>query len=223
MKFITHLSKAASSRACFIGSILAGVPVIVNAQAVDSATSSRASIVSISPIELIYKIQVGYERRWRSRNSLGLLGSYHYGSFARTDQLRGGQLTGYYRRFLTHEFPTGLYIQVQASILDFMHHANLATIKTNEPYKFDYIAVSGGAGFGFGYRGRLLQRVAGGRLLYNTLLGVRFQNRPRTDYDMSIYRPQTGLVFGETDDTNWNLGFGPGSLVHGLLTLDYQF
>lgn len=196
---------------------------LVHAQAGLSPAPLGNRVVSISPAELIYKAQVGYEHRWRSRNSLGLLGSYHYGHLASTNQLRGGQLTGYYRRFLTQEFPTGLYVQAQASLLDFVQPANLVNIKTSQPYTFDYSAVSGGAGFGFGYRGRLLQRALGGHLLYNALLGMRFQHRPRADYDASVYRPQMGLVFGETDVSNWNLSFGPGSLAHGLLTLDYQF
>lgn len=179
-------------------------------------------VVSISPAELIYKTQIGYEHSWRSRNSLGLLGSYHYGHFASTNQLRGGQITGYYRRFLTQDFPTGLYVQAQASLLDFVQPANLVHIKTSQPYNFNYSAVSGGAGFGFGYRDRLMQRAFGGHLLYNALLGLRYQYRAKAEYDATVYQPKSGFL-GPSDDANWNLGFGPGSLAHGLLTLDYQF
>ncbi len=198
------------------------LPNSVRAQSSEPVQPIHSTIISISPAELIYKTQLGYEHRWGTRNSLGLLGSYHYGNFSNSGQLRGGQLTGYYRRFLTHEFPTGLYVQAQASLLDFVHTASLVDTKTKQYYSFDYRAVSGGAGFGFGYRGRFLRRAFGNHLLYNAMLGVRFQHLPAADYDAAKYQPRTGFL-GETTDANWHIGFGPGSLPHGLLTLDYEF
>lgn len=215
-----HYSSLACCLSLSVASIAFSHPV--QAQSSEPSPPIPSTIISISPAELVYKTQLGYEHRWGTRNSLGMLGSYHYGNFSHAGQLRGGQLTGYYRRFLTHEFPTGLYVQAQASLLDFVHTASLVNIETKQAYSFDYQAASGGAGFGFGYRGRIMKRVFNNHLLYNAMLGVRFQHLPAADYDATKYRPETGFL-GQTDDANWHLGFGPGSLAHGLLTLDYEF
>jgi hypothetical protein len=206
-------------RCAGFGLLLGVSPGWACAQAPADQPGTSANIVSASPVELFYKAQVGYERRVGQRNSIGLMCSYNYGVIG---AFKGGQATAFYRRFITRAFPTGLFLQAQASVLNFSQEAHLVKLKTYEPYSFHYRATSTGAGFGIGYRGRFLRRVSGGHLLYTALLGVRFQGRPLPSYDATIYEPKTGFL-GGTDDSNWYLGPGPGSISHGLLTLDYQF
>jgi hypothetical protein len=207
------------SSCTWLGIFLLGIPQVICAQAAATIAPAYHHVISISPAELFYKTQVGYEHRLGQRNSLGALGSYHYGNVG---NYQGGQVTGYYRHFFLRQFPTGFYGQLQVSALYFSQPASLIEIKTRKSYSFDYQSVSAGCGFGFGYRGHLLRQATSGHLLYNTLLGVRFQHRPLPSYDATIYRPEIGFL-GETDDTNWHLGFGPGSATHGLLMLEYQF
>jgi len=200
--------------------LLAGCAQTAKAQAPAEPTEAvHANIVSISPVELFYKTQLGYERAVGRRSSVGVLGSYHYGTVA---GYQGWQATGYYRYFLTRQFPTGLYLQLQASTFDYWQDASLINQQTSKPYSFRYQALSGGGGFGLGYRGYLLRRATGGHLLWNALLGLRGQIRPAASYDETFYRPKTSFL-GTTDEANWYLGPGPGSIAHGLLTVDYQF
>jgi hypothetical protein len=201
------------------GLLLAGSPHVSWAQSAVPAPLAYTRVISVSPVELFYKTQLGYEHRWGRCNSLGVLGSYHYGNVG---VYQGGQITGYYRRFLSQQFPTGLYGQLQVSLLNFSQPAHLVEIKTRKEYSFYYQAMSAGFGFGLGYRGQLLRQVTGGRLLYNALIGLRFQHQPKAPYETTIYRPKSGFL-GETDDAHWHLGFGPGSIDHGLLSLEYQF
>ena len=198
--------------------VFASLPTIGWAQAAAAELPAHANIISVSPGELFYKTQLGYERRLGQRNAVGVQAGYHYGTMGGH---RGWQATGYYRRFLTGRFPTGFYVQAQASLFNFSQTANLIEVRTKKPFSIEYQALSAGGGFGFGYRGRLLQHAFGGRLLYSTLLGLRFQHLPHASYDALAYYPDSGFL-GETDAANWHLGFGPGTLAHGLLTLDYQ-
>jgi hypothetical protein len=195
------------------------LPNVMLAQTTEPKATSPSHIFSLSPAELFYKTQLGYERRAGARNSFGVLGSYYYGNVGVNE---GWQITGFYRRFLSQQFPTGFYVQAQASVLNCVQEIHLADTKTRQPYNFDYRATSGGAGFGFGYRTPLLRQLAQGRLLVNALLGVRFQHRPQPTYDANIYQPQTGFL-GETDENDWYMGPNPSSLPHGLLSLDYTF
>ena len=195
------------------------LPDVVCAQAAQPTPPAYTQIISTSPVELFYKTQLGYEHRWGHRNSLGALGSYHYGNVS---LYRGEQLTGYYRRFFSRQFPTGFYGQLQVSLLNFSQPATIVEVKTSKAYSFKYQALSAGWGFGFGYRGCILRRATGRRLLCNALLGIRLQHHPQAPYDATLYRPHIGFL-GETDDANWHLGFGPGSAAHGLLTLEYRF
>ena len=204
-------------RAFCWGILLAWLPATANAQSVDSATVGRSAIISISPVELFYKSMVGYEHRWGRRNSVGVLASYHYGSLGFS---QGWQATGYYRYYLTRQFPAGLYFQFQLSVLNFMQTANLVDIKTRKPLAFDYRTVSGGGGIGLGYSGPLLRQMAKGRLLYNVLLGFRGNPYPQPSYDANVYRLETNFL---GPDFSWYLGFSPGSMVHGLMTLNYLF
>lgn len=209
------LQRAALLLLFFVGSAQAS-----HAQAPTAPVAAvRPNIVSVSPVELFYKTQLGYERGVGPHSSVGVLGSYHYGNVAAYE---GWQTTGYYRYFLTRQFPAGLYLQLQASVFNYWQDANLINQKTSKPYSFRYQELSGGAGIGLGYRGYLLRRASGGHLLWNALLGLRGQARPVANYDETLYRPNVGFL-GISDDANWYLGPSPGSLAHGLLTLDYQF
>ncbi|MFD2722085.1 hypothetical protein ACFST9_25425 [Hymenobacter monticola] len=209
------LNPAALLLSFFVGSAQAS-----HAQSpIEPAAAARRNIVSVSPVELFYKTQLGYERGVGPHSSVGLLGSYHYGNLA---GYQGWQTTGYYRHFFTRQFPTGLYLQLQASVCSYWQDANLINQKTSKPYSLRYRGLSGGGGLGLGYRGYFLRRATGGRLLWNALLGLRGQARPVATYDETIYRPEVGFL-GISDDANWYLGPSPGSLAHGLLTLDYQF
>lgn len=159
----------------------------------------------------------GYEHRWGRRNSVGILASYHYGNVGLS---QGGQATAYYRYSLARQFSTGFYFQFQLSVLDFLQTANLVDTKTREYVAFDYRAVSGGGGIGLGYRRQLLRRASNGHLLYNVLLGFRGNPRPQPSYDATRYRLESSFL---PPDFGWYMGFSPGSIVHGLVTLDYQF
>lgn len=202
-----------------LGLLLLISPLAAWAQVPGPPAPARATILSVSPAELFYKAQLGYEHRLGTRNSLGLLGAARYGLGQR---YHGWQASGYYRRFLTRPYPTGLYVQAQASVFDFEQEANLYNIRTQTTYSFEYRGLSGGGGVGLGYRNYLLRHATQGRLLWNVLLGARAQLRPTADYDATVYRPALSFV-GDSDAFNWHLGFSPGSIVHGLLTLDYQF
>lgn len=197
--------------------LLAWLPVTALAQSVDSPATQPRRIISVSPVELFYKTQLGYEHQTGPGSSLGLLGSYHYGVVG---QYRGGQATAYYRRFLTQQFPTGLYFQFQFSILDFEQTESLVNLKTKQYTDYQYRAVSLGGGIGLGYRRYVLRQVTKSHLLGNALLGFRGNPRPQPDFDTSTYRAESNFL---GPDFGWYLGFGPGSMVHGLLTLDYQF
>ena len=193
-------------------------PLAAWAQGPGQPAPARATILSVSPAELFYKAQLGYEHRLGTRSSVGLLGTARYGF---SQRYHGWQASGYYRRFLTRPYPTGLYVQAQASVFNFEQEANLYNTRTQKPYSFEYRGLSGGGGLGLGYRNYLLRRATQGRLLWNVLLGGRAQLRPTADYDATVYRPTLSFV-GDSDVVNWHLGFSPGSIVHGLLTLDYQ-
>lgn len=222
MQLHTFFSRTGFGPQAWLGIFLMSWPTAVYAQAAQPALPALpaySQVISISPVELFYKTQLGYEHRLGQRNSLGVLGSYHYGNVG---NYQGWQTTGYYRRFFSRQFPTGFYGQLQVSLLNFSQPANLVEIKTSKAYSFDYRGVSAGWGFGLGYRGQLLRQATGGHLLYNALLGMRFQHQPEASYDTGVYRPKSSFL-GETDDANWHLGFGPGSLAHGLLALEYQF
>jgi hypothetical protein len=197
--------------------LLLGSPARTRAQG--PGAPARASIVTLSPAELFYKAQVGYEHRLGGRSSVGVLGTARYGM---SQRYHGWQATGYYRRFLTRPYPAGLYTQVQASVFNFAQEASLYNPKNYTDYYFEYRGLGGGGGFGLGYRNYLLRRATQGRLLWNVLLGLRVQIRPAPDYDRNTYYP-TRSFLGDSDAANWHLGFSPGSIAHGLLTLDYQF
>jgi hypothetical protein len=217
MLFLPHLRLAALFQLpCWVV-VFACLPLAVRAQAPELPAPVRANIISLAPVELFYKTQLGYERRTGSGSSLGALGSYHYGVVG---QYRGGQATGYYRRFLTQQFPTGLYFQFQLSILDFEQTASLVNLKTKQYVDFQYRAVSWGGGIGLGYRRYVLRQATKSRLLGNALLGFRGNPRPQPDFDASTYRLESTFL---GSDFGWHMGFSPGSMVHGLLTLDYQF
>jgi hypothetical protein len=177
----------------------------------------RANLVSVAPVELFYKTQLGYEHRTGPGSSLGVLGSYHYGVVG---GYRGGQATGYYRRFLTQQFPTGLYFQFQFSVLNFEQTAYLVNLKTKQYSDYRYRVVSLGGGIGLGYRRYILRQATNSRLLGNALLGFRGNPRPQPDFDASTYRMESSFL---GPDFGWYMGFSPGSMVHGLFTLDYQF
>lgn len=199
--------------------LLLGGPARTRAQVPGAPAPVRVSIVTLSPAELFYKAQVGYEHRLGARSSVGLLGTARYGM---SQRYHGWQATGYYRRFLTRPYPAGLYAQVQASVFDFAQEASLYNPTARTDYYFEYRGLSGGGGFGLGYRNYLLRRATQGRLLWNVLVGLRVQIRPSPEYDHNTYRPALSFV-GDSDAFNWHLGFSPGSIPHGLLTLDYQF
>ncbi|UOQ98645.1 hypothetical protein MUN81_03925 [Hymenobacter sp. 5317J-9] len=189
----------------------------VQAQTPAEPPAPRANIVSISPVELLYKTQLGYEHRTGQSSSVGVHASYHYGALS---EYRGEQASVYYRRFLTQQFPGGLYFQFQLSILDFQQTANVVNIKTKQYVAYHYRTTSFGGGIGLGYRRTVLRRATNGRLLGNALLGFRGNPRPQPDYDTSVYRQESAFL---GPDFGWYMGFSPGSMVHGLLTLDYQF
>ena len=199
--------------------VLAGVPGLAWSQAPDSVKPLPKSIISISPVDLLYKVAVGYQRGLGRHSAVGVIGAYHYGLAAR---YKGWQVTGYYRQFFTHQFPTGLYIELQASAFDFLQEANLINRQTHKPYSFKYRQLSGGVGVGFGYQSFLFPRTFSNRLVGDAMLGVRGQIRPIPTYDDAIYYPDYGFL-GNTDEANWHLGFSPGSIAHGLLTLGYLF
>lgn len=199
--------------------LLLGGPARTRAQVPGAPAPARASIVSLSPAELFYKAQVGYEHRLGARGSVGLLGTARYGM---SQRYHGWQATGYYRRFLTRPYPAGLYTQVQASVFNFAQEASLYNPTARTYYYFEYRGLGGGGGFGLGYRNYLLRHATQGRLLWNVLVGLRVQIRPAPDYDRNTYYP-TRSFLGDDAALNWHLGFSPGSIGHGLLTLDYQF
>ena len=201
------------------GLVLLLAPTFARAQSAAASTPERLNIISVSPAELFYKTQVGYERQLNSFSSLGLLGAYRYGFSGRYE---GWQATAQYRLFFGRGFPGGAYFQVQASVFNHLLEANLTNPKTYKTLSFDYRAVGGGGGFGFGYRRHLLRQALGGHLLGNVLLGFRFQQRPQPSYDTTVYQPSVGFL-GQVDEANWRLGHSPGSIVHGLLSLDYSF
>ncbi len=217
MAFFLHIRPVRVVIFQFTALMLVGMPIAATAQSADSAVATRPNLISISPVELIYKNMIGYEHRVGRSSSLGILGSYCYGNF---NTNRGCQATGYYRNYLQGHSPTGLYIQLQVSVLDFVQTVNLTNVKTREPFVFNYRAISGGGGIGFGYRNSLLRRALGGRFLYNVLFGFRGNPRPKPSYDNTAYHLESGFL---GPDFGWYLGFGPGSIMHGLLTLDYQF
>ncbi|MBJ6109099.1 hypothetical protein JAO73_08765 [Hymenobacter sp. BT523] len=189
----------------------------VQAQTPAEPPTTRANIVSISPIELFYKAQLGYEHSTGLSSSVGGHASYHYGVLG---EYRGEQGSVYYRRFLTQQFPGGLYFQFQLNILNIQQTASVVNVKTKQYAAYQYQATSFGGGIGLGYRRYVLRRASNGRLLGNALLGFRGNPRPQPDFDTSIYRQESSFL---GPDFGWYMGFSPGSMVHGLLTLDYQF
>ena len=194
------------------------LPAFARAQVLPTPATpaARATIVSVSPAELLYKAQLGYEHQLGTHSSLGATAFYNYRRY------RGWQVTGYYRQFLTHSFPTGLYAQAQASIFNHTQEASLLSRATYERLSFDYRALSGGAGAGLGYRMYILRRASRDHLLGNVLVGVRAQFRPEPDYDGAAYYPESSFL-GQVDEANWHFGPGPGSIFHGLLSVDYWF
>ncbi|MDO7845205.1 hypothetical protein Q5H92_02475 [Hymenobacter sp. M29] len=175
------------------------------------------NIVSLSPAELFYKTQLGYERGVGPHSAVGLLGSYHYGVI---EGYKGPQATVYYRYFVKRPFPTGLYFHCQLSLLHVEQTADLVNIKTKQYTEYRYQAVSMGGGIGLGYRRYLVRKATKSHLLVNALLGYRGNPRPQPDFDSSIYRLESSFL---GPDFGWYLGFSPGSMAFGLLSLDYQF
>jgi hypothetical protein len=217
MAFFLQIRTIGTVISLFTILIISEIPINAVAQSVDSAVVPRPSFISVSPVELIYKTMIGYEHRVGRGSSLGILGSYCYGNF---NTNKGYQATGYYRNYLQGHAPTGLYIQLQVSVLDFVQTANLIDIKTRQPFAFDYRAISGGGGIGIGYRNSLFRRASSGHLLYNVLVGLRGNPRPKPSYDNTAYHLESNFL---GPDFGWYMGFGPGSIMHGLLTVDYQF
>ena len=220
MNFATLLSKATVGRAYFVCGLLVGVPGMARAQAGDSILA-RPNIISLSPAELFYKTQIGYERQLSKRSTLGAQALYRYGFDQR---YKGWQATLLYRCFVSKKgFPTGLYFQAQASLFNFQQEASLIDNGTHKPYYFEYRALSGGVGGGMGFRQYVLRRAFGQHLLGNALLGIRAQVRPEPTYDSALYHAESSFL-GPVNDANWHLSaLSPGSILHGLLTLDYQF
>lgn len=206
---------------CFLlGAFLALLPALASAQSADSIPA-RPNIISFSPAELFYKAQIGYERQVSRRNAVGTQAFYRYGF---NQRYQGWQASLLHRFFVSKTgFPTGVYFQTQISVFNFQQEAHMIDNATHQPYYFEYRSVSGGAGVGIGCRKYLMRRAFGPRLLANALLGVRAQYRPEPTYDSNLYYVEVSFL-GPRDDANWHFSAsGPGYLLHGLLTLDYQF
>jgi len=204
---------------CVGAGLLAGRPASAQTPAPVQTIPGRPHLLSVSVAELFYKVQLGYEHQLGGRNSVGISGLARYG-LGRPYQ--GWQVSGYYRRFLTRQFPTGLYVQAQASLFNFEQQARLYSPTDRSNYSFYYRGLSGGGGLGLGYRGYLLRQATHGYLLWNAMLGGRAQARPAPAYDATRYQPVSGFL-GDSDVYDWHMGFSPGSIVHGQLSLDYQF
>lgn len=197
----------------------AGVLFGLSVRAQVLSAPQRPHLVSIAAAELFYKTQLGYEHQLGERNSVGALGLARYGLGQR---YQGWQATGYYRRFLTRQFPTGLYVQAQLSVFNFEQKADLYSAATRSYLSFYYRGLSGGGGLGLGYRNYLLRQATHGHLLWNALLGGRAQARPALSYDADRYQPVSGFL-GDSNEYDWHMGFSPGSFIHGQLSIDYQF
>jgi hypothetical protein len=195
-------------------------PTFLQAQGIEPAPAVPRHVLSFSPADLFHKAQAGYEHRLGRYASLGANAFYSYGLWGRYE---GWQTVFFCRYFISRDFPVGPYFQAQGAVFNHMYEASL-TERNNyrQGLNFDYRGIGGGGGLGLGYRSHVLRRVLGGRLLGNVLVGGRMNFRPVPVYDNARYYPSSGFL-GRTDDVNWIFGPGPGSLFHGLLTLDYQF
>lgn len=201
-----------------LAQLLTLIPEAAWSQSPAPTATRRAQFISFSPAELFYKAQLGYERQLGQRSAVGVSAFYRYGLDGR---YHGWQGSLYYRYWLGAAFPQGLYFQAQANVYNHLYEANLTNYKTFQHRSFDYRGLAGGGGLGLGYRHYVLRRALNEHLLGNALLGIRMQARPTPEYADDGYYPSRSFL-GETDATNWLLGTSPGSVVFGLLTLDYQ-
>ena len=179
-----------------------------NGQEIKSSLYSR-NIITVSPLGIVNKVRVKYERALDKNFSIGTFLSYYYRRY------NGLQIAPIGRFYFNNEAPNGFYIQLKA--LFSMHRRTFTfpnPLNGGTLYQYQHDFISYGGGFGLGY-----QILAGknNNIVIDLGIGGKY---------MAVNKPDGNVLVGNVYNAIDNAIYyttGPGSIFDGHVGVGIAF